>query len=147
MGWILTATNREFKGSKIPGRSIFQQRMQYKIWDLRTGTKNRKNLKEGDKVIFYIGKPESSFVGTAELASANFKLDQEQQKKYSLGGEYDKAEYGIKLRDINIWKTPKKAHEIIHSLSFVVKKKNWGLYIKGGIRALTDKDFETIVSF
>ena len=57
--------------------------MRDQFWGLGARTPNRKNIRKGDQVVFYVARPESAFVGTARLASDCFELSAEEQSKLS----------------------------------------------------------------
>lgn len=106
-------------------------------------------MKEGDNIIFYIGKkkvgkggPNSSvseFAGLAEVASPVFVT--KERIWHSRGIELFPYRRKIKFSST---KTRAKALEICHSLGFIKNPDYWMLYFFTAIRKLSDVDYETI---
>ena len=107
--WIFVVTSRE---PNLSGREIYRLRMEDQFWGLGKRTPNRKNLEAGDQVVFYVGRPEMVFAGTARLASDPFHLTSEQRNQYGHGLQQLEDEYGVSLTDIEpgatsaLWKIP-----------------------------------------
>jgi hypothetical protein len=80
--WIFTVTAHKDAEGVYSAEDIFTQRMKDQFWGFGDKTPNRKNLKEGDKIIFYIGLPSKVFGGSAILASPSFGLSKTQQRKF-----------------------------------------------------------------
>lgn len=83
--WIFIVTRQKEKDKWVEAREIFETRMQDKFWGLAERTRNRKNLGHGDRVVFYVGNPDASFVGTAVLASESLRLDSREREGLSHG--------------------------------------------------------------
>jgi hypothetical protein len=124
---------------------VFNQRMADCFWGLGEKTPNRKYLSEGDKVAYYIGIPQKYFGGTANLASASFALNDSQKKKYSHGKKYYTTDYGVLLKDIDIWQKKKPVDELLPQLKFIENKEFWGAYLQGGVRQIEADDYNLIV--
>ena len=141
--WIFTVTTH--KDYNITGEEIFNQRMEDRFWGLGERTPNRQNLSEGDKVVYYIGVPQKVFGGTTTLASPSFKLNDSQKKQYGHGTEFYEEDYGVFLKDIDIWHAPKSVEGLIPRLEFIENKQFWGAYFQGGVRQITEGDFKIII--
>ena len=142
--WIFVVTSHS--EYSLTGEQIFNQRMKDEFWGLGEKTPNRANLSIGDKVVFYIAVPKKAFGGTATLASSSFKLNTSQNKKYGHGTEFYESDYGVLLKEINTWATPKTVtDEVVSGLKFIENKEFWGGYLQGGIRQIPEGDFKTIV--
>ncbi len=142
--WIFTVTTH--KDYKLTGKEIFDQRMQDRFWGLGERTPNRQYLSEGDKVVYYIGIPQKVFAGTVTLASSCFAPNDSQRKQYGHGIEfYSDNDYGVLLKDIDIWHEPKSVEELVPRLEFIENKQFWGAYFQGGVRQITEGDFKTIL--
>jgi hypothetical protein len=125
---------------------VFSTRMADSFWGLGEKTPNRKYLSEGDKVVYYIGWPDKYFGGTAVLASASFALDDLQKKYYSHGKKYYTPDYGVLLKDIDIWQKRKPVIDLLPQLAFIENKEFWGAYLQGGVRQITEDDFKLIMA-
>ena len=141
--WIFIVTTH--KDYNLSGEEIFNQRMQDCFWGLGEKTPNRKNLRGDDKVVFYIGEPRKVFGGTATLASPSFELNESLREQYAHGKEFYTSDYGVLLKDIDIWQKPKNVDGLIHHLKFIEKKEFWGGYFQGGVRQIPEEDFKTII--
>ena len=106
-------------------------------------------MREGDKVIFYIGKKKvgkgglhgsiSEFAGLAEVTSPVFVS--EERIWHSKGLEIFPYRREIKFSST---KTRAKASEIYRSLKFIKNPDYWMLYFLTAIRKISDADYETI---
>jgi hypothetical protein len=65
--WIFVVTSQSDASQSYTARKIFDVRMQDRFWGLGENVRNRKNIQNGDQVVFYIGSPEQAFAGTARL--------------------------------------------------------------------------------
>lgn len=109
----------------------FHSRVKNKEWPIYNKTQNRKRLQIGDRLIFYkAGTDGQKFLGIATIGS-NLK------EKSSFTSSLD-------LNDIKIWKTPVEMKNAIKNLDFIKNKENWGNYFQGGVRRISDTDFDTI---
>lgn len=143
--WIFVVTQHKLDNGILAPDDILKQRIEDKYWGLGERTPNRRNLKKGDKVVFYLGNPRKVFSVIATLASDSFQLTKEQQTKYEHGYEFYHSEYGVFLENIEVLATPRTAEEVIPQLKFIENKVNWGAYFQGGVRQASEEDFRTIV--
>ena len=144
--WIFTVTQHKTAGKVLTAAEIFDRRMKDCFWGLGEKTPNRRNLKKGDKAIFYIGIPEKVFAGTATLASSCFKLKNSQKDEYGHGNPFYRADYGVVLEEIDIWHNPKPVDKLVSLLEFIENKEFWFSYFQGGVRQVTEADFRTIIT-
>ncbi len=143
--WIFIVTTQVSDGHKYAAEEVLRQRIEDAFWGLGEGTPNRKSLKAGDKVIFYIAYPVKSFAATAALATDAFKLSEEQQDAVSHGTEFYRPPWGVRLTDLHVWNEKKSAPNLVPVLDFIENKTFWGTYLQGGIRGIEEDDFERIV--
>lgn len=143
--WIFICTCHDTDDGYIKSSEIYRQRMVDKFWGLGERTAHRESLRNTDKVIFYVGYPETIFAGCAILSSSAFRTNEEQQSRFCHGKEFFKSEYGVFLDEIEIWQKPILAGNIAKELDFIKKPRFWGTYLQGGIRKITQNDFETII--
>ncbi len=140
--WIFVVTAR---GPNLTGRDIYHLRMEDRFWGLGERTPNRRNLKEGDRVVFYVGLPEKAFAGTARLASDSYRLTVEEVSQYSHDQPHLDAEYGVQLSDIESWEEPRPVEPLASALDFIENEPFWYSYFQGGVREITDDDYLTII--
>lgn len=142
--WIFIVTQRKGNGRTLQGSEILRTRFADEFWGLGERTPNRKKLEKGDKIVFYEGNPTKSFVASATLKSASFRLSPEQQRKYSRDNEIFMADYGVLLEDCHIFRTPVLAEQLVDSLSFIENREYWYSYFQGGIRGISEADYFAI---
>lgn len=144
--WIFTVTKHKLNEGNLTAKEIFNQRMTDSFWGLGEKTPNRKHLKKGDKIIFYIGSPECSFAGIATLKTDSFELNEEQKAQFGHGNSFYTSDYGVSLEDINIWNKEKSVKELLPNLDFIENKQYWGTYFQGGVRQIDIQNFEKIIN-
>ena len=142
--WLFVVTARKEKGHSVSAREIFETRMRDKFWGLGKRTPNRESLAAGDRVVFYVGIPEAAFAGSATLSAASFRLRDDESRHFSHNREVFSTDFGVRLSDVDVWRNPIPAKEVVASLSFVENTQFWGSYFQGGIRGFSDADFETL---
>ena len=143
--WVFTVTGHTVGGETLTPDEIFARRMEDHFWGIGEKTPNRKNLSEGDRVVYYIGVPRKVFAGTATLASPCFKLSDPQGEEYGHGKQFYTSDYGVLLDDISIWGNPKSVEELVPQLEFIENKEFWFSYFQGGVRQIKDDDFRIII--
>lgn len=50
-----------------------------------------------------------------------------------------------KIEGIEWWRNPLPIHDVKNELEFITDKNNFGLFLRLGVRYLTEKDYRTIV--
>jgi len=122
--WIFTINDTD---------KMFEKRMNEKKWPIFAHTLNRKRIMKNDLVVFYkAGTDGHKFLGSAELDSETEKTE--------------KIDSTVKLKNIKIFKTGVDIKDILHELIFIRSPSIWGNYLQGGIRTITERDFDTITS-
>jgi len=117
--WIFIVTTQESDGREFVAEEVLRQRIEDKFWGLGEKTPNRKNVEQGDKVVFYIGNPVKSFAASAPLATGAFKLSKEEQDSFSHGTEFYRPPYGVRLKDIQVWDDRKPVSDLLPILDFI----------------------------
>jgi EVE domain-containing protein/endonuclease NucS-like protein len=144
--WIFTVAPHKSGSDPYTARQIYERRMQDHFWGLNEKAANRKNVRKGDQVIFYSAAVELAFVGTARLASDSWKLDSQEQQKFSQGSAFYTSEYGVQLEAIDVWEKPHRIADLASNLKFVPNPARWWDYLRGSIRQIEEGDYATIVS-
>jgi hypothetical protein len=101
--WLFTVTQKKVDGETLEAEDIFNQRTSDEFWGLGERTPNRRSVRRGDRVVFYVGWPLMFFAATATLASDSFSLSDEQKDLYGHGKAFYRSDYGVELEDI-VWK-------------------------------------------
>ncbi|SRR6266404_161419 len=143
--WLFTVTKQSTADGYFASDEILEQRLNDKFWGLGEGTPNRRYLKKGDRIVFYLGIPSAAFAACAVLASDAFSLSDEQKQLFGHSKDLYLSDYGVFLEDIHKWETPRFVKDLIPQLKFIRNKTNWGASFQGGIKELTEEDFQTII--
>jgi hypothetical protein len=144
--WIFSVTAHKGHDYSLSAEEIFRQRMEDNFWGLNEKNVNFNNLREGDKVIFYVGNPSSVFAGRVTLGSAGIQLLDEDKEKVSHAISFYRSDAGVWLRDIEVWEYPQSIENLVPILSFIKNKEKWYAYFQGGIVRIQESDFQTIVN-
>src|SRR5687767_4380003 len=139
--WLFTVTQKKTESGLLSPDEVLKLRMADRFWGLGEKTPNRRHLKKGDKVVFYVGIPFVTFAALATLTSDSFPMSEDLKSKYDHGKPFYRPDYGVTLDEIQYWETPRFVKDLIPSLKFIENKENWGAYFQGGIRQLTEEDF------
>ena len=139
--WIFIVTGHKINGEDHTPEDILTTRFCDGFWGLGEQTPNRRHLKEGDRVVFYMGNPRKEFVGSAKLASDSFQLTASQQKEFGHDSEFYTSEYGVYLDSQEEWTRPIPPQAIVDQLDFIENKEYWFSYFQGGVRKLNEHDF------
>jgi predicted RNA-binding protein len=142
--WIFIVTSHKADGELLAGEDILQQRMKDGFWGLAEKTPNRNSLQQGDQVVFYVGNPIKAFAGRAVLAGESFKLSEEERDRYSHGKNFYRAEYGVRLEQIQLWERRVAVESLVPHLRFIENKEFWFAYFQGGVRQVSEEDFRSI---
>lgn len=146
--WIFVATNHSDAETdeSFTAREILERRLADGFWGLRQRTPHRRNLQQGDRVVFYEGRPASAFAAEAELDSASLEPDESERDRLSHGTQFFRPEYGVYLRNPEIWETRHPVDELAPELDFIDDPARWWLYLQGGIRQISEADFRRILT-
>jgi len=142
--WIFVVTEHRSGDKVFSAREILDTRVKDGFWGLGEKTPNRKNLSQGDKVIFYVGLPEKAFAATATLNSPSFHLNDEQRERYGHGLQFYTMDYGVLLTETKLWDKPREVEVMIPRLRFIENKQAWYAYFQGGVREIPEEDFKLI---
>jgi hypothetical protein len=116
--WILVVTDK--LEQDLTAKQILTTRMNDKFWGLNAKTPSRTLLRKNDRVVFSYGAKE--FLGTAVLDSDPFELTEEQANQFSHGNEFFKTNFGVRLRETELWEDPKPVRKYVDVLSFIKNK-------------------------
>ena len=120
--FVINDTDKEFK-----------RRLDKRKWPIFHFTINRKRIRADDLAIFYkAGAGGQKIIGKATTASAIISID-------------GKLDFYVKLKDVEQCNDV-SIRPLVKKLEFIKNKQQWGGYLQGGVRPITEKDYETIVS-
>lgn len=141
--WIFIVSDHRSFG--VTSEDVLNQRLQDQFWGLGENTQNRNTLESGDQVVFYLATPLKCFAATATLATASVELSGSQQEALLHGNEFYRTRFGVRLDNIQVWKTRKPIASLVAGLAFIENKGAWGSYLQGGVRGIEEADFASIV--
>lgn len=115
------------------------------IWPLHKGTANRKNIKKGDLVIFYVSGQK---YGAKEFL-AKAKVDEAvdwNKMHYDITPLYtDNIPYtAVTFSNIEIFDNPPKIRTMLDNLSFIPNSKYWGVTLMSGTKKISECDFQLV---
>jgi predicted RNA-binding protein len=123
--------------------SILMKRLDEKKYPLYTRTPHLNRIQSNDVAVFYLaGKKDKAqnFLGEAIISSIETSSE--------LLIDPDKERYVVEkyliLDKIKIFKTPVHIKSIITKLDFIINKSNYGVYLMGGVKKISEKDFNLI---
>ena len=123
--------------------SILMKRLDEKKYPLYTRTPHLNRIQSNDVAVFYLaGKKDKAqnFLGEAIISSVETSSE--------LLIDPDKERYVVEkyliLDKIKIFKTPVHIKSIITKLDFIINKSNYGVYLMGGVKKISEKDYKLI---
>ncbi|MEJ9224450.1 EVE domain-containing protein [Priestia aryabhattai] len=130
---------------KIKAEEIVKILLNKKIWVYTPSTPNLKKMQPEDKVVVYMaGEKRKKFVGYFEIA--------EDINKHNFNGNTEEEEYifnlfplAASIKNIQLFETPIYIKDIKNDLEFIKDKKNYGVFLRSSVRAVSEKDFERIL--
>ena len=151
--WIFNVKDDENGEYCRTGIEIYNHRMQDCFWGLFEFTESKRrrpniaSLKKGDVVLFYFaGEDGHCFLGTSVLASGFTKLKREMVNRLTHKKYLDWDE-GVHLRKESIekWANPLPVECLRGKVPFLPVGENYGSYMQGSIKSISERDFDTIV--
>lgn len=108
----------------------WDKRIKSKKWPVFAKTQFIDKLKKDDNIVFYRGGAEKHiFLGTAKVV----KLEDSKEDKFVL------------IDSIDVWKNPVHIKKIYDRLELIRNKAVYGVYLAGGVKKLSQKDFNVLV--
>ena len=135
--WIFVANNQP-----TTAEDAYNQRMAHGLWGIGSNTPNSKNLERGDKAVFYLTSPFMAFAGTAIISGTD--LTEEELETLATEPVFLRTTQGVRFTAIERWAEAKSIIPLIQDLEFIKNKQAWGSFLQGGIRRISEDDFQTI---
>jgi predicted RNA-binding protein len=121
------------------------KRLDEKKYPLYTRTPHLNRIQSNDVAVFYLaGKKDKAqnFLGEAIISSIETSSE--------LLIDPDKERYVVEkyliIDKIKIFKTPVHIKSIITKLDFIINKSNYGVYLMGGVKKISENDYKLITS-
>jgi hypothetical protein len=145
--FVFIVNDAQGVSGKLPACRIYEQLMKIQAWGIGERTPSRKELQEGNRVVFYqAGKGGQRFIGTATIASALRPMSAERAaERRELGIE--PAKYDLDLEDIQVWEEGKPVVDVVQRLGFISNKDHYGVHFQGGVKRINEADYYTIIEF
>lgn len=148
--WIFNVKDDKSDKYSRKGIEIYNHRMaKDKFWGLQERTASGRRtvniayLKKGDMVLFYLVGGHS-FLGTCVLASSFRKLEKEEAKRLTHEGYLDWNQ-GVFLKRVDKWDEHLPIECLRGKVSFVPCDGNYGKYLQGSVKKITELDYSTVV--
>lgn len=130
-------------GSLISAFEATKLLLNSRIWPLYSSTSNRKSIKQGDLLLFYIsGKHENS---QRVIAKSCIKAIEPWTKKHDTQCPIypELAFSAVILGNVKYFSTPVTIKDHIDHLSFFPENRiKWGTALMGGVRRITAEDYD-----
>jgi len=144
--WILVLANSDKANKHYNAQVVFDAQLRRKAWGLRVGSRNYKEMKKGDVVLFYIASPYCAFAGCAVLEGHPKEFSKSEQLNL-LDKQYRRKPLsGVKLSKIRRFNVQVPAPLLVPELKFVKNKKNWGMSFQGSSVKIDQVNYEMILS-
>lgn len=144
MNYMVIINDFQIGDTVFSAKDIVATLFKHRQWLFSPRTAKISRLKPGDKVIVYAaGKGNRCFIGSFCLESvpdveeADGSLELIHLKKY--------FPLSCRIKNILIWSKPVAIKDVLDDLSFIGDKKNYGLYLRQGMRELSEQDYSVIV--
>jgi predicted RNA-binding protein len=141
MHFIFILNDLDLGEVKIPARDIMEQLLNDKIWVFSKHAPNLGKIVPGSKVIVYLaGRDNRIFV-------SSFKADNSPNIADSEIKSEDWMKFfplKMQISDIEIWDKFLPIKEVIDELHFITDKKNYGLFLRQGVKRISEEDFKLI---
>jgi len=142
--WVFVVVDHTIGRSRVMAEDVLRSRVKKKFWLLSDKSPHLKDIKEGDKVLFYVGgRKGKKFQGCATVDKAPRPLSEEQRRVMidDYGGRHV---YIVEFRDVEFWKDERRIEDYLGLLSFIKNPKNWGAYLQKGVIKIDKGDYELI---
>lgn len=143
MNYMVIINDMQIGDTLLSARDIATTLFNHETWLFSRGTARVKYLKPGDRVLVYAaGKGNRCFMGNFTLKTTPSEEDTDHPKELKSLRKYFPLSCHIK--DASLWTESLPIKDILDDLSFIGDKKNYGLYLRQGMRELSDRDYGVI---
>lgn len=143
--WIFVVKDHRHIGRTIPARDVLIDRVRNKFWSLNSRSRNIRNLKQGDKVIFYVAsRNERGFMGCGVVGSEPHPITPE-QRFHILGMPSEAFDYAVDFSEAEVWERIVPPDELINRIPILMGRRNLRAPFRGSIIRITEEDFYRIV--
>ncbi len=143
---LIASRSEDMEGITIPGYEMARRRLEAKQWGLYENTPHKWKIKPGDQLIIYLAGPQDMKFFAMAVADKVIK----DVADYDADGDAlsDFPVAVLFLKDINYFPRQPTIQEVKDELDFIPKTTNkWGCVLQRGLKVISKKDSETILSF
>jgi hypothetical protein len=145
---LLASDGMDANGGSYPALKILRYRLSNKIWGMNKRTWHRNEIKKDDNVIFYVagrGVMHGNIMARAVIKDVKY-YSRVYNSTYSNDSfSVEIPEKIIILGGVEYFKKNVNLKSLLGKISFLPLKKKWGIYLQGGARKISNKDFELIL--
>ncbi len=128
----------------LSAQDIVATLLKHEKWLFSRGTAKVRYLKAGDRVVVYAaGKGNRCFVGNFTLKTMPIEEDNDHSTELKSLLRY--FPLSCQIKEASLWAKSLPIKDILDDLSFIGDKKNYGLYLRQGMRELSEGDYAVIV--
>jgi Type I restriction enzyme R protein N terminus (HSDR_N) len=130
------------RSGSAKGRSMREQAAELlneKLWGIGEKAPNRRSLGPGDRVLIYVGVPESAFIAHAELDSNAHVWTPEEAARYPAD-----MVGGVAIREAEVWPHPVSMKTVISQLNLFETNPQGRFF--SGVARITQRDYELVVA-
>ena len=143
MYYLAIINNLQTKGELLDAVTIAKLLFSHSKWLFSPNTPMVRRLQKGDQLVVYAaGRNNRCFLGYFTLASEARILEHVPDALEPLVNLYFLS---CQIENATLWTKPKPIIEFLPNLSFVKDKKNYGLYLRQGLREIAKSDYEVII--
>jgi len=143
---MVTSDAEDLAGRQVYATDLVLRRISVQLWPLYKGTKHRRLIDVGDICFFYVGgrgKNRLSFHSQATVK------EKDHNPSWDSFEEIDEAFTPqpfivLKLEKCIIYEHPKPIKPLMKKLGFIGDYPNWGVYMQGGVKLLSNDDANII---
>ncbi len=140
--YMVIINNLQFGEKVTDAREIVRLLFENKIWLFSPFTPKVNSLRACDRLLVYAaGKGNRCFLGESTLVEPPKALHTVPKQLKNLATIYS---LGSGITDEILWPDVKPIMDLLPKLSFVKDKKNYGLYLRQGLRELSEEDYIVI---
>ena len=149
---FIVSQTETLEGEKVSAYAVLQHRLEHGIWGLNKNTKNRKAIKKGARVLFYVSgtmRLSRCFVARADVSERPGPFAEADLPKH--GKEewlYDVPAFKLALENIEWLERPTRILDMRSDLALFGGRDiaRWGVLVRGGVRRICEADYSLIVS-
>lgn len=144
MNYMVIINNLQVGDMLLSAQDIAATLIKHNIWLFSRGTAKVRYLKADDRVVVYAaGKGNRCFVGNFTLKTMPIEEDNDHSTELKSLLRY--FPLSCQIKESSLWAKSLSIKDRLDDLSFIGDKQNYGLYLRQGMRELSEGDYAVIV--